>query len=251
MSIFYTLNPYFRFTIVDNKLNTNLMMNIKYLLILLLTFPLSAQVGINTTSPNAALDVNGDMMIKTVEDELDESIFATSILVTSTNGLVKKISSQQVFESSLKTAIKGNFSGTSTNININLGSNYAILPFDNLNFDTNNEYDTSTHTFTAKQDGIYEVYAQVNSSGGLALSTNYGIQILKGTEVIAQENFANINVSVLNLININVTPPIRSVQTLVQLSEGETIQFRLFTNLLSVNLLRSKSDSFFTIKQIR
>ncbi|WP_339700036.1 hypothetical protein [uncultured Marixanthomonas sp.] len=225
-------------------------MNIRYLLILLLTLPLSAQVGINTTSPNAALDVNGDMIIRTVDNEIDESIFATSILVTSTDGLIKKISSKQVFESNLKTTIKGNFSGSSTNINISLGSNYAILPFDNLNFDTNNEFDTSTHTYTAKQDGIYEVYAQINSSGGLAISTNYGIQILKGTEVIAQENFANINISVL-ILDINITPPIRSVQTLVQLSEGETIQFRLFTNLLSVNLLRSKSDSYFTIKQIR
>tara|TARA_R110000851_G_scaffold81391_6_gene178843 strand:- start:59524 stop:60261 length:738 start_codon:yes stop_codon:yes gene_type:complete len=233
-----------------NKLNTILKMNIRYLLILLLTLPLSAQVGINTTSPNAALDVNGDMIIRTVDNEIDESIFATSILVTSTDGLIKKISSKQVFESNLKTTIKGNFSGSSTNINISLGSNYAILPFDNLNFDTNNEFDTSTHTYTAKQDGIYEVYAQINSSGGLAISTNYGIQILKGTEVIAQENFANINISVL-ILDINITPPIRSVQTLVQLSEGETIQFRLFTNLLSVNLLRSKSDSYFTIKQIR
>lgn len=225
-------------------------MKLKVLIFFLITYPVLSQVGIGTTSPNATLDINGDLIIGEVVDEIDNTVAESSILVSSGTGLVKKVSSKQVYESNIKTAIKGNFSTGGTTIGITLGSNYAIVPFNNLDFDVNNEFDTATYTFTAKQDGIYDIYAQINSSGGLAVSTNYGIQILKGTEVIAQQNFANISVSLV-VGSINVTPPVRSVQTLVELSENETIQFRLFTNLASVSLLRSKTDSFFTIHQIR
>lgn len=219
-------------------------------IVLLFSIPLFSQVGIGTTEPTASLDINGNLRIRSIQEETEEKIATDSILVISRDGTVNRISSKKVYESNIKTAIRGGFSGTGTNINLSIGSNYAIIPFDAIDFDANNEFDVATHTFTAKQDGIYQVYAQINSSGGIAASSNYGIQILQGGTVIAQQNFANINLTVLTL-NINITPPVRSIQTLVQLSEGEAIQFRVFTNLLSVNLLRSKADSFFTIQQIR
>ena len=219
-------------------------------IVLLFSIPLFSQVGIGTTEPTASLDINGNLRIRSIQEETEEKIAADSILVISRDGTVNRISSKKVYESNIKTAIRGGFSGTGTNINLSIGSNYAIIPFDAIDFDANNEFDVATHTFTAKQDGIYQVYAQINSSGGIAAFSNYGIQILQRRTVIAQQNFANINLTVLTL-NINITPPVRSIQTLVQLSEGEAIQFRVFTNLLSVNLLRSKADSFFTIQQIR
>ena len=218
-------------------------------IVLLFSIQLFSQVGIGTTEPTASLDINGNLRIRNIQEETEEKIAADSILVISRDGTVNRISSKKVYDSNIKTAIRGNFSGTG-NINITLGSNVARIPFNTVDFDINNEFDTTNSTFTAKQDGIYQVYTQINSSSGLAVSTNYGIRILKGTEIIAQENFSNINISVLTL-NINITPPVRNVQTLVQLSKGETISFQLFTNLLNVNLLRSKTDSFFTIHQIR
>lgn len=216
----------------------------------IVTCQVFGQVGIGTTEPTATLDINGNLRIRSIQEETNEKIAADSILVISRDGTVHRITSKKVYESNIKTAIRGNFSDVGSNISITLGSDYAIIPFNELVFDLNNEFDALTHTFTAKQDGIYQIYAQINSSGGIAASTDYGIQILKGTEVIAQENFTNLNIN-LGLINLNITPPIRNVQSLVQLTEGESIQFRLFANLLSVNLLSSKSDSFFTIHQIR
>ncbi len=205
-----------------------------------------SQVGIGTTNPTASLDINGNLRIRSIQEETEPKVAADSVLVISRDGTVNRIASKIIYESNIKTAIRGNFSGAGTDISIAIGSNYAILPFNELDFDTNNEFDSTTHTFTAKQDGIYQIYAQINSSGGIAVSTNYGIQILHGSTVIAQQNFAN-----LSVLGISITPPARSIQTLAQLSEGETIQFRVFANLLSVNLLRSKADSFFTIQQIR
>ncbi len=218
-------------------------------LFFLISIPVFSQVGIGTTNPTAALDVNGNLRIRSIQEETIPEIATDSVLVMSRDGTVNRIASKTIYESNIKTAVKGHFTG-SGNIGISLGSNVAKIPFNAEEFDLNDEFNTTTNTFTAKQDGIYQVYAQMNSSGGLSISTNHGIRILKGTEVIAQENFANINIDVL-LLDINITPPIRSVQTLVQLAEGETISFQMFSNLANVNLLRSKSDSFFTIHQIR
>lgn len=224
-------------------------MKLSLSIVLLFSIPIFSQVGIGTTDPTATLDINGNLRIRTIQEETNEKIAVDSILVISRDGTVNRISSKNVYESNIKTAVRGHFTGTG-NINITLGSNVAKVPFNAVAFDTNNEFDTATNTFTAKQDGIYQVYAQINSSGGLAISSNYGLRILKGTEIIAQENFANINIPIL-LGSIDITPPVRNVQTLVQLSEGETISFQLFTDLLSVNLLRSNTDSYFTIHQIR
>lgn len=221
--------------------------------LLLFSIQIFSQVGIGTTNPTASLDINGNLRIRSIIEETNPKIATDSVLVMSRDGTVNRIASKVIYESNIKTAIRGSFSG-SGNILLTLGSNVATVPFNTLDFDTNSEFNTTTYTFTAKQDGIYQVYAQINSAGALGASTDYGIQILKGSTVIAQQNFANINLNI-NIIaiqlNLNLTPPVRCVQTLVQLNANETIKFQLFTNLVSATLLGSKSDSFFSIYQIR
>lgn len=216
---------------------------------LICILPLYPQIGIGTVDPTASLDINGDLRIRTVTTETDPNIATNSLLISSNDGTVRKIGFSDVYDNHIKTAIHGSFEGSS-NITITLGSNVKTIPFNTVEFDTNDEFDTSNYVFTAKQDGIYHVSVQINSSAALGISTNYGVQILKGNTVIAQQNYANIGIN-LGLIPINVTPPVRSVQTLVELKANETIKFRLYTNLASVSLLGSKSDSFFSIYQVK
>jgi|SRR5690554_618565 len=219
------------------------------LIYFLCVLPIYPQIGIGTTEPTASLDINGDLRIRTILEETVADLVNNSILVSSDDGVVNKIEFNKLYDSKIKTAIHGSFAG-SGNITLILGSNFKTIPFDTVEFDTNNEFDTSSSIFTAKQDGIYHVSAQINSSAALNISTNYGIQILKGNTVIAQQNYANIGIN-LGLTSINVTPPVRSVQTLVELKANESIKFRLYTNLASVSLLGSKSDSFFSIYQVK
>ena len=79
-------------------------------LVVLLTSVLSAQVGINTTTPTKTLDVNGEMRIRTTPVATDNY----NILVVDSEGNVKQIPA-----SSLN-------SGTCPNFLKNQSSGYAI-----------------------------------------------------------------------------------------------------------------------------
>jgi hypothetical protein len=220
------------------------------LLFLVFNFTLIySQVGIGTTSPTADLDVNGTLRIRTTSTYLSESAAKDSILVSDDLGNISRISSKKIIESHIKTFIKGNFSSGSV-IGLSLVSNTAIIPFGTVDFDVNSEYSTVTNVFTAKQDGIYDIYVQIKASG-IGVTTNYGVQILKNGSVISQNSFANVGISVLGIGLVNVTSPIRSTQTLLQLVTGDTVQFNVVSNLAGVSLLGNNEDCYFTIHQVR
>lgn len=203
------------------------------------------QVGIRTTSPTADLDINGNLRIRTLNTNPNESAAKDSILVSDNIGNVNRISSKKVIESHFKTFIKGSFTSTS-DVSLTLSSNTKKIPFDFEEMDINDEFDTSTATFTAKQDGIYQIYVQIKATSGIAIATDFGVTILKNGVVVNRNSFANIGVVVTN-----VTPPVRSIQTLLMLNTGNTISFNVVSNLASLGIIGSKEDCFFTIQQVR
>ena len=101
---------------------------------------------------------------------------------------------------------------------------------------------------------IYRVTAQIKTStlsvGTLALRV-YQTSNSNVTTLIAEENYANISVSVLGN-GVNVSPPTRSVTTLVQMAAGERISFGAYS-AVALNLLGSNGgvNSFCTIEQVR
>lgn len=221
---------------------------LKFALLLVLSMPVFSQVGINTTAPTASLDINGNLRIRAIDEETNpvtKSLIAKDSVLVTSGEIVKSIPSKEIINSVLLSAVKGGFSGPAAS-SITLGSSYEDIVFDNEEFDLNDEFDVSTGVFTVKQDGIYQVSVQINSGGAIAISDDYGVCILKNGTIIARDNFAN-----LDLLGLNLTPPIRKTHTLVQLSVGDTISFQVFSDLLSVNLISNSIDTFFTIVQIR
>lgn len=208
----------------------------------------TAQVGIGTTNPTTTLDVNGSLRVRTTDTNSRETSAKDSILVSDRYGNIQRISSKVVIESRLKTFIKGGFSSSSDQ-NLTLSSGTVKVPFNYEEMDENDEFNTSTNTFTAKVDGIYAINVQIKANA-TAVATNFGVSIIKNETTIARCGFSNIGVTIA-FVNINVTPPVRATQTLVKLSAGDTITFNIYTDLINVGLLSNKTDSFFTIQQVR
>lgn len=216
-----------------------------YPLLFFFTLPIVAQVGIKTTLPTADLDVNGTLRIRATTTNPNESAAKDSILVADNLGNVNRISSKKIIESHLKTFVKGAFL-SSGDVSLTLSSNTKKIPFDYEEIDTNTEFDTSTSTFTAKQDGIYQVSVQIKATAAIAIATDFGVTILKNGTVINRNSFANVGV-----VGVNITPPLRTVQTLVALETGNTISFNVVSNLASLGLVGTREDCFFTIHQVR
>ncbi|KAA3620691.1 MAG: hypothetical protein DWP94_12025 [Flavobacterium sp.] len=212
----------------------------------LVTLPLFGQVGIGTTTPVAQLDINGDVIIREITTESNPQLAKDSLLITNA-GLVKKISTEDILDATLPTAVKGKFTSTGL-INVSLLSGSIIIPFDSEDFDLGGEYDTSTYTYTATDSGIFEVYVQIKADATLGIATNFGVKIMHNGVVAQRNSFANVGV-----LGVNVTPPLRTIQTLLQLNIGDTINFEVEGDIAlgSVNLIGNDLDSFFTIHQVR
>lgn len=204
-----------------------------------------SQVGVGTVTPTADLDINGTLRVRTSNTTTNNSAAKDSILVTDNLGNVKRISSKTVIESHLKTFVKGSFV-SSSDVSLALLSGTKIIPFDYEEFDLNNEFDTSTSVFTAKQVGIYEINVQIKATSGIAVATDFGVVILKNGTIVNRNSFANVGI-----LGINATPPSRSINTLVSLGIGDTINFNVVASLLSLNLIGNKEDCYFTIHQVR
>lgn len=215
--------------------------------LLVCPFAAFAQVGINTASPTNTLDINGTLRIR--QTPPNENSGRDSLLVVNTQGVVARVSAQQVANNYLKTFVKGSFL-TSSDKTLSFSGGTQRVPFDYKEFDLNDEFNTTTNTFTAKQNGIYAIGVQIRANNSISVATNFGVAILKNNTVIARSSFSNIGITVA-VIQINVTPPFRATQTLVQLNTGDTIKFHLYSDLINAGLLGAREDCFFTIHQIR
>lgn len=217
-------------------------------LLVLLLFPcwLYSQVGINTTDPQATLDIEGNLRIGLLETGSDFSA-RDSILVVDGNRVVKQIKAQEIVRAAPKTLIKGHIDGTPPISN-------NRIPFNSLDFDLQGEFNVSTHEFVAANPGIYRVHAQFKYEAGISANLDLGLQVYKvdvnGNEtLITQSRYINLYINIV-VLQLAVSPPIRQVGTLVQLDAGEKIIFKS-VGVLNINLLSTTSeDTQFTIEQV-
>jgi len=168
-------------------------------------------------------------------------------LVLSRDGMVKKIEAVEIVDKALPTVIKGSFSSSSV-FAISLATGSTILPFDAEAFDANDEFDLSTHTYTAAQDGVYAISVQIEATASLGIATNFGVSIHHNGSIISQNSFANVGI-----LGINATPPVRQSTNLVALAAGDTIHFEVLGEIAlgTIDLNGATTESFFTIHQIR
>lgn len=207
--------------------------------------PLVAQVGINTENPQASLDVNGDLKVRTVP--INNT--STDLLVL---GADNSLNRNTTFLSSYANrSFVGATGGTTISLlTLTLLSGWNKIPFSSEEFDVQNNYDnTTTYEFTAPQAGLYRIYAQFETTG-LVTAGDVGVAIFKkaaGASIytlLAEETYLNVSVAL-----VGVSPPTRKVSKLVKLAANDVIAFGAKVPVLTVTLVGG-SKSFFTIEQI-
>ena len=219
--------------------------------LMLLSDSIYSQVGIGTTNPKAKLDVNGTLRIGTTPIGGLASA-KDSILVIDGQGIVKRIPAVKVINAVGKTIVKGGMSTTNAILSLNISLNsWQKLRFNNIEFDSNSEFNTSSNIFTAKSSGIYRIDAKITMNqifigdiGIAAVKRNLGGQ----ETYIARDYYSNIRIDVL-LIDVGVNPPSRLINGLVRLEKGETLEFRI-RSTISLSLLTDRADTYFNIEQI-
>lgn len=212
----------------------------------MLLYPLClfSQVGINTTNPAATLDVEGNIRVAILEEGSSLSA-RDSILVMDGNQIVRLVSSKQIFSNVDNTLVKGYVNSGSS---ISLSSGNSIIPFSSTEFDIKNEFDTTTGEFIATESGIYKVSVQIKQD--VVSVGDFGLSIYKvntsGTEtLIARERYVN-----LSLLGLNLSSPVRKVETLIFLSPTEKIRFKTNSSV-GLTISTASSETFFIIEQVR
>ena len=223
-----------------------------YLLVPAISFAGFSQVGFGTTNPHpdVLVDINGALRVRQYI-EGSGTAARDSIAVFDGRGVVMSVPSRILLANMDKSLVKAKLT---SNFSIALLSN-VIVKFNSEDFDLKDEFDPTTGYFTAEYAGIYRVSAQIKTSslsaGDLGLSI-YKTNAAGTVETkVAEENFINVSIP-LGLSTINVSPPTRSVSTLVQLEAGEKISFKVYSAVgLSLSGNINGYDSFCTIEQVR
>lgn len=208
--------------------------------------PVHAQVGINTEDPQASLDVNGDLKVRTVA--VDN--ISSSILVLDANNMVHQ-NTTLLSTNAARSFVEATGGSSITLLSATLLSGWNKIPFSNEELDEHNDYDNTTnYEFTAPQAGVYSVYVQFEVTG-LVSAGEIGVGIFKRAAgastytLLAQESYVTVSVA-----GINVSPLTRKVQRLVKLASGDHIVFGAKVPVLTVTLIGG-SKSFFTIEQVK
>lgn len=207
-----------------------------------------SQVGINTMAPTSMLDIDGDVRIRNIP--IDNTL--SNILVVNNAGNVYQ--NQIIYTPPLKTFVRAKGGSSISLLSLTALLGWYQIAFNSIDFDENSEYNTTNYQFTAKQDGVYDIYLQAKTESVVSAS-EYGVGIFKKNvgetnyTLIAEETFLSININIL-AINVDVSPPSRNTRTLIKLKKGDVIIFGVKVPLVSLKLIGNTS-SFFSINQVK
>lgn len=234
------------------------------------SYNVSAQVGINTIDPHPSsmLEIKSDdkgILIPRISKNDREAMAdpAYGLMVFDTDSqsfwyFKQGFSTapyidrwEEVGKNSLKTIVHyQDPNGLTLFSSITGFSGYRMLKFPTKIIDRNDEFDPDNSTFTAKKDGIYNIYAQVTYKRKTSGSTGpyHVLSIFKTlaieTTIPLAENFNIPPVSDSNRVSL-------TTQILAELKAGDKIFFGLFENnsVDPISLPRG-SQTQFTIHQI-
>lgn len=214
-----------------------------------------SQVGINTTTPQATLDVNGNLIVRTVNSATPAVTYDFLVHNNSTKE-VEKFSGNFTTGSTANTTIAK--VADSDGISLLSGSLFAgwrkiNFSASNISINPGNNFSATSDFYTVPSNGIYKIVFEFRyGTGVLASLLNFNgtpsIGILKHTggtyTVLDSRKFSGVSVPLLASIIVSNT----SIDSIYQLSAGDQLSFEVNDGGLSLNLLSSSYATFYVQK---
>lgn len=214
----------------------------------LLPFFAFSQVGVNTDDPQAMLDVDGNMKVRTVPavttiDEDDHPILLRDATATGDDE-IKEISARNLFTNTSVYAGENDGAWDLLNLGIS-GTNWNKISLTGADYTLGNPTLFNEGIYTAPETGIYAVHYEFQLEGGVNLNLlgNKQLGLLKGTTVVEQKLFDAVRVSLLGVTLAAVPVTSTSLDALVHLNAGETLTFAVETGGAILGLLTDNKVS--------
>ena len=222
---------------------------------LFLTTISMAQVGIGTDNPQATLDINGNLKVRTI-DEITAPTANQGILMidNSTGGDMEviQISPENLFSSSSFTAYSARNAGGWSLLNLGIGgTNWHKINISGASDTRVGDPDLLVDgVFTAPESGIYLVNYEFQLVSGVNLDVlgNKRLGLIKNVNEIWEDKFFDaVRVElIIPLLAVPVTST--SLMSLVELNAGETLTFAVETGGVDLTLLTNNEVSLSIIK---
>jgi len=220
----------------------------------------AAQVGINTTEPEAALDINGNLAIREVPSLTVDDNYEMLVRNSRTNE-VQRIPAQQPAESLSSTFAKAQLRSGVSLLNLNGFDGWRRVDFTSasVEFNPGNHFSAASDLYTVPSDGIYEITYEFILGTGVQLSVDIlnssspRMGILKhsatGYDVLDYREFGGASLGVPLVLNLNILISNYTINSIYQLSAGDQLSFEVRPGTLSIGLLNS-SFAHVVVKKI-
>ncbi len=201
-----------------------------------------AQVGINTSSPTATLDINGNLKIRNVPVVSSLTTNQTVLLrdkSASGDFEIKEIASDFIVTGNAN-AYYASKNGSWSLVDLGLGNFWSRINLTGAS-DTKlgNQTLFTNGVYTAPQAGIYSINYEIQFAAGINLEALGGKRfgILKNNLIWDEKLFDGARVSILGITLASVPITSTNLFSLVQLDVGDTITFAVnVSGLLPIDL---------------
>ena len=211
-----------------------------------LAFTQSGNVGINTETPSATLDINGNLKVRTTPTSgtltsytvlginnttkevtnLDNTLFASAS--TTTNGTVTKVSA----------------TGIGSVLGLTLSNGFQKINFPAAAIGGTANFNAATDVYTVPSDGIYAVKFSFRYGNGVQLrllSLTGGdprIAIFNGTTLVDESIFSGANVNLLGALGVlSLIVSETDIDSVYRFNAGDQITFQSNQSGINLDLL--------------
>lgn len=215
-------------------------------------------VGINTTTPEKELDINGELKVRTIKEETTITGDEKILIVHKNEKVIKEIDPSLINPAGSTAFSAQNYSGfTVLGLEISIGENWKIVPYTIANTKISSSYFNYTdNTFTIPSTGIYKIGYYFRVGDGLQAtvlgSLKMGIIKTSGavSSLLDSRSYPGINIglgSLLPVLQLSITES--TIDNIYFLQAGDKISFAITDGgLLNLTLLGSSATSAYVYK---